>query len=55
MVAEKKWLVTWCEIADYLQISESTARRWGREGQLPVKRIGRQVRISIKVIEDLMI
>ena len=37
-------LIGWKAIADYLQVAESTARKWQRERNLPVYKVVGQMR-----------
>ena len=34
------------DVADILQVSDKTIRRWIERGELPIHRLGRQIRIS---------
>jgi len=40
MVEERKRIRTWQEIADYLDVSVATAKKWTRELKLPVFKVG---------------
>ena len=34
------------DVADTLQVSDKTVRRWIERGEMPIHRVGRQIRIS---------
>lgn len=42
------------QVADLLQVSAKTVRRWIEAGDLPVHRLGRQPRISAIDLEDFL-
>lgn len=49
----KIWMTT-SDVADLLQVSERTVRRWIADGRLPARRIVRQLRIHRKEIDRIM-
>ena len=47
-------LLTVRQVADTLQVSPATIQRWARTGQIPHRRVGKQVRIHPDELEDWM-
>lgn len=45
-------LLTVKEVADFLRISENTAKFWVSEGRFDVVRVGRLVRVPAKAIKE---
>lgn len=42
------------EVSRYLHVSRSTLYAWIREGLLPVKRVGRQIRIKREKLDEMI-
>ena len=42
------------EVSRYLHVSRSTLYTWIREGLLPVKRVGRQIRIKREKLDEMI-
>ena len=42
------------EVSRYLHVSRSTLYTWIREGLLPVKRVGRQIRIKREKLDEII-
>lgn len=47
-------LLAIAQVADLLQVSAKTVRRWIDAGNLPIHRLGRQIRISASDLEDFL-
>lgn len=45
-INETEELIGWKAIADFIQVSESTARRWRHSLGLPAYRLGGQIRAN---------
>ena len=46
-----KW-VNLEDIAEYLSVTEDTARTWVREGKLPAYKVGRRYKFKLSEVDD---
>jgi excisionase family DNA binding protein len=46
-----KW-VNLEDIADYLSVTEDTARTWVREGKLPAFKVGRRYKFKLSEVDE---
>ena len=48
---QDKW-VNLEDVADYLSVTEDTARTWVREGKLPAYKVGRRYKFKLSEVDE---